>query len=270
MTDRPGPLLGGLLRASSALTLAFLLLPIVAALPLSFNAVPFFSFPMPGLSLRWYEQFLGSDAWRRAIANSLLIASLTTLIATPLGVVAALGVTRASPRLRRAVTAILLAPLVTPVVISAVAMYFMFSTLGLVGTLPGIVIAHAILATPFVITIVTAGLAHFDVNTLRAAASLGASPARAFATVLLPQIAPSVISAAIFAFITSFDEVVVVVFLARVEQYTLTVELWKGIREDVTPVVLAVACFMIVLQVAAMGLVEGIRRWSLRAGAAPA
>jgi putative spermidine/putrescine transport system permease protein len=265
MSEKPGILLRAGLYAFSAVALLFLVLPILAALPLSFNSVPFFSFPMPGFSLRWYEQFLGSDAWRRAIGNSMTIAGFTTAIVTPLGVIAALGVSRASPRVRSVVTAILLAPLVTPVVITAVAMYFLFSSLGMVGTLPGIVIAHSMLATPFVITIVSAGLAHFDSNMLRAAASLGASPSRAFVTVLLPQILPSVVSAAIFAFITSFDEVVVVFFLARVEQYTMTVELWKGIREDVTPTVLAVACFMVVLQVAAMAIVELIRAWSRRA-----
>jgi putative spermidine/putrescine transport system permease protein len=253
-----------LLKIYSVVVLLFLVAPILVVIPLSFNDTAFFSLPIPAYSFRWYERFLTSNAWLRAGLNSFVIAGLSTALATPLGTIAALGLSRASPLLRVLTSTVMLLPLITPVVIIGVAIYFFMASLGLLGTFAGIVIAHTILATPFVVTIVSAGLAHFDPAQLRAAASMGANPAYALRTVMLPQILPSVVSAALFAFITSFDEAIIVVFLAAHDQYTLTVELWKGIREDINPTVLAVASVMIAIQIAAMALIETLRALSKR------
>lgn len=248
------------LRALCAAVLLFLTAPILVILPLSFNSEPYFSYPIPGWSLRWYENFFASEAWQRALRNSLVVALATTGLATPLGTLAALGLTRPTFPGRTLVTGILISPMVVPSVITAVGMYFFYSRLGLTSTLLGLIVAHTALATPFVVIIVTATLAGFDATLARAAATLGANPARGFFTVTLPLILPGVVSGAVFAFITSFDEVVVVIFLAAVEQHTLTREMWKGIRENINPTILAVACLMATVSVFVLLSVELIRR----------
>jgi putative spermidine/putrescine transport system permease protein len=248
------------LRGVCALVLLFLTAPILVILPLSFNSEPYFSYPIPGWSLRWYEHFFTSPAWQRALRNSLILATATTSLATPLGTLAALGLARPTFPLRGLVTGLLISPMVVPSVITAVGLYFFYSRLGLTGSLLGLVLAHTVLATPFVVIIVTATLAGFDATLARAAASLGARPVRAFFTVTLPLILPGVVSGGVFAFVTSFDEVVVVIFLAAVEQHTLTREMWKGIRENINPTILAVACLMAAISIVVLTSVELLRR----------
>jgi putative spermidine/putrescine transport system permease protein len=252
------------LRGVCALVLLFLAAPILVILPLSFNSEPYFSYPIPGWSLRWYELFFTSPAWQRALRNSLVVAIATTALATPLGTLAALGLTRPRFPLRGLVTGLLISPMVIPSIITAVGLYFWYSRIGLSGSLLGLVLAHTVLATPFVVIIVSATLAGFDATLARAAASLGARPVRAFFTVTLPLILPGLVSGAVFAFVTSFDEVVVVIFLAAVEQHTLTREMWKGIRENINPTILAVACLMAVISVAVLTAVELLRRRNAR------
>jgi putative spermidine/putrescine transport system permease protein len=254
----------GALWGICALVLLFLTAPIVVILPLSFNSEPYFSYPIPGWSLRWYEHFFTSPAWQRALRNSVVVATATTIVATPLGTMAALGLTRPDFPLRGMVTALLIAPMVVPSVITAVGLYFFYSRIGLSGSLLGLVLAHTVLATPFVVIIVGATLAGFDVTLPRAAASLGARPLWTFLTVTLPLILPGIVSGAVFAFVTSFDEVVVVIFLAAVEQHTLTREMWKGIRENINPTILAVACLMVAISIVVLTSVELLRRRSAR------
>jgi putative spermidine/putrescine transport system permease protein len=247
-----------------ALVLLFLTAPILVILPLSFNSEPYFSYPIPGWSLRWYEHFFTSPAWQRALRNSLVVATATTAVATPLGTMAALGLTRPDFPLRGVVAALLISPMVVPSVITAVGLYFFYSRIGLSESLLGLVLAHTVLATPFVVIIVGATLAGFDVTLPRAAASLGARPLWTFLTVTLPLILPGIVSGAVFAFVTSFDEVVVVIFLAAVEQHTLTREMWKGIRENINPTILAVACLMAAISIVVLTSVELLRRRSAR------
>ncbi|MSO93722.1 MAG: ABC transporter permease, partial [Rhodospirillales bacterium] len=225
----------------------FLLVPILVVLPLSFNPISFFTYPMSGFSLRWYEDYLFRQNWQLATRNSFLIATLTMCVATPLGTLAALGLNRATFKFRPVIVGVLIAPLVVPVIITACGTYFFFSWLGLTSTLTGLVLAHTVLATPFVVIIVTATLAGFDTNLVRAASSLGATPVRVFFTVIMPIIMPGLVTSAVFAFVTSFDEVVIVNFIASVEQHTLTREIWKGIREELSPTVLAVATIMVLI-----------------------
>ena len=248
------------LRALCGAILLFLAVPILVILPLSFNAERYFSYPMPGLSLRWYENFFTSSSWQRALGNSVVVATATTCLATPLGTLAALGLSRPGFPFRRLITGFLISPMIVPSVITAVGMYFFYTRLGLNSTLLGLVVAHTTFATPFVVIIVTATLVSFDVSLSRAAASLGAHPARAFFTVTLPVILPGLISGAIFAFITSFDEVVAVVFLAATEQHTLPREMWKGVRENIDPTILAVACVLVAVSVLVLTSIEVLRR----------
>ena len=244
--------------------LLFLIAPILAVMPLSFNSVPFFTYPMPGLSLRWYQDFFLTDRWQGALHNSLFVASSTTVLAMILGTLAALGLSRANFPLRTAVMSLLISPIIVPVVITAVGMYFFFAEVGLLNTYTGLILAHTVLASPFVVITVTATLIGFDHSLSRAGASLGASPTTVFFKVILPLILPGMISGALFAFGTSFDEVVVVLFVASPEQRTLPKVMFAGIREMISPTITAAATVLILVSIAMLTTVELVRRRSDR------
>ncbi|MFM9841843.1 MAG: ABC transporter permease [Dongiaceae bacterium] len=251
-------------RVLCAAVLLFLIAPILVIMPLSFNAEPYFSYPMPGLSLRWYEDFFTNDRWVLALKTSIIVAAFTTVIATTLGTLAALGLSRASFPARTSIMSVLISPMIVPVIISALGMYFFYTPIGLTNSLPGLTLAHTALATPFVVIVVTATLTGFDHSLARAGASLGADPMRVFRKVILPLILPGVISGALFAFVTSFDEVVVVVFLAGPEQRTLPRQMFSGIREDISPTITAAASMLIVFAVFMLTTIELLRRRSER------
>ena len=245
----------------------FLVAPILVIIPLSFNAEPYFTFTEGMLrldseaySLRWYREIVENEAWRGSMVNSLVIGVSATVVATVLGTLAALGLASPGVPARRAIMGILISPMVTPVIIAAAGMFFFYSDLGLGQTHLGIILAHATLGVPFVVVTVTATLAAFDRNLTRAAASLGAGPWTAFRRVQLPLIAPGVISGALFAFAVSFDEVVVVLFMGGVEQRTIPRQMWSGIREQISPAILAVATFLIVFAALLLLTVEWLRR----------
>ena len=253
--------------AFCVLVFAFLIAPILVVVPLSFNVEPYFTFTEGMLrldpnaySLRWYAAVTGDENWLRALANSLVIGISATLLATGLGTLAALGLSNPAMPARPAVMGLLISPMVTPVIISAAGMFFFYSSVGLSQTHIGLILAHAALGTPFVVITVTATLASFDRNLTRAGASLGAGPWRVFRRVQLPLIAPGVISGALFAFATSFDEVVTVLFMGGVEQRTIPREMWAGIREQISPAILAVATMLIAFALALMATVEWLRR----------
>ena len=251
-------------RTYCGAVLLFLVAPILAVMPLSFNSVPFFTYPMPGLSLRWYQDFFLTDRWQGALHNSLIVASSTTVLAMILGTLAALGLSRANFPMRTAVMSLLISPIVVPVVITAVGMYFFFAEVGLLNTYTGLILAHTALASPFVVITVTATLVGFDHSLTRAAASLGASPAMVFFKVILPLILPGMISGALFAFGTSFDEVVVVLFVASPEQRTLPKVMFAGIREMISPTITAAATVLILVSIGMLTTVELLRRRSER------
>ena len=258
--------------AACALIFAFLVAPILVIVPLSFNAEPYFTFTEGMLrfdpeaySLRWYREIVENDVWTRALGNSLLIGLAATVLATALGTLAALGLASRAMPARRAAMGLLILPMVTPLIISAAGMFFFYSSLGLSQTHLGLILAHAALGTPFVVITVTATLSAFDTNLTRAAASLGAGPLRTFRRVQLPLIAPGVLSGALFAFAASFDEVVVVLFMAGENQRTIPRQMWAGIREQISPAILAVATFLIVFAVVLLFTVDWLRR---RSGAA--
>ena len=239
----------------------------LVVVPLSFNAEPYFTFTEGMLaldpdaySLRWYSNVLQNGEWRHALANSLLIGLAATALATATGVLAALGLTSPAMPRRGLVTGMLISPMVTPLVISAAGMFFFYSGLGLGQTHLSLILAHAVLGSPFVVISVTATLAGFDRNLVRAAASLGASPWVVFRRIQLPLIAPGVISGALFAFAVSFDEVVTVLFLGGLEQRTVPRQMWSGIREQISPEILAVATFLVCFALLLLGAVEWLRR----------
>lgn len=258
-------------RSFALLVLLFLVLPIIVITPLSFNVEPYFSFTSGMLhldpaafSLRWYQELLDDPLWILSFKNSLLIATCATVIATALGTVAALGLSRSNLPFKRLLMGTLISPMIVPVIISSAGMYFFYSTLGIAQSHLGIILAHAVLGTPFVIITVTATLVGYDHSLTRAAASLGASPTYTFFRVTFPIIRPGIISGALFALVTSFDEAVVVLFLGGVEQRTIPRQMWSGMREQISPTILAAATLLIVGSVLLLVAIEVLRRRSLR------
>jgi len=209
---------------------------------------------------KWYEEFFTSLNWQGAVKNSFIIAIFSTIISTFLGTLAALGLSRPDFPFKTTVMGLLISPMVVPLIISAAGMFFFYSRIGLQGTHIGVILAHAALATPFVVITVTATLTGFDHSLTRAAASLGSSPTNTFFKVTVPLIIPGVISGGLFAFITSFDEVVVVLFVGSYNQRTIPWQMFSGIREQISPTIMAVATILIMISVALLVFLELMRR----------
>jgi len=245
----------------------FLIMPILVILPLSFNASDFFTFTKEmlaldpaGYSLKHYEDFFTNSDWQAALANSVRIAPMATLLATAFGTLAAIGLSQSHVPFRGAIMAILISPMIVPLIISAAGMYFFYSRIGIQGTYIAVVLAHAALGTPFVIITVTATLVGFDKSLVRAAANMGADPVTTFFKVQMPLILPGVISGGLFAFITSFDEVVVVLFVGSASQKTLPWQMFTGLREQISPTILAVATVLVTISILLLTTLELLRR----------
>ena len=258
---------GWLLRIFCGLAFLFLIAPVLVIVPLSFNAEPYFTFTQGMLqldpdaySLRWYKEVIFGEQWQRAGLNTLFIGLSATALATALGTLAALGLANPGLPWKRSLTMLLISPLIVPIIISAVGMFFFYSSLNLAQTYTALILSHAALGAPFVVITVTASMAGFNRELLFAAASLGANPIYSFFRVQLPLISPGVVSGALFAFATSLDEVVVVLFIGSVEQRTIPREMWSGIREEISPAILAAATFLILVAILLLLTVELLRR----------
>jgi putative spermidine/putrescine transport system permease protein len=258
-------------RIICGLILFFLIAPIVVLIPLSFNAEPYFTFTQGMLtfksdafSLRWYQDIISNPQWIHSIKNSVLIGLFATILATAFGTLAAWGLSRPQTPFRVPLMGLLISPMIVPLIITAAGMFFFYSKVGLAQTYPGLIIAHTALGIPFVIITVTATLMGFDHDLIRASASLGANPVTTFRKIVMPLILPGVISGALFALVTSFDEIVVVLFLSGFEQRTIPRQMWVGIREQISPTILAVATILIAVAVALLTTVELLRRRSER------
>ncbi|TXH77301.1 MAG: ABC transporter permease [Thiothrix sp.] len=250
-------------RIFCGLVLVFLMLPVLVIIPLSFSSGSFLTYPLPGWSLQWYEViFTEGGPWLSALKNSLIVAPLATLLSMILGTLASVGLNRADFPGKRLIQALIIAPMVVPLVIVAVGMYFFFASVGLLNSYAGLILAHAVLGIPFVVITVNATLQGFDYNQMRAGASLGSNPLRVFFTIVLPQILPGVISGGLFAFATSFDEVVVALFIASPTERTLPMQMFSGIRENISPAIAAMATIMILFSVLLLLVVEWLRRRS--------
>lgn len=251
--------------------LVFLITPILVVMPLSFNAENFFTFTPEmlrldpaGYSLKHYRDFFTNSDWQHALWNSVKIAPAATILSVSFGTLAAIGLSSEHVPFRRSIMAILISPMIVPLIISAAGMYFFYSRIGLQGTYIGVVLAHAALGIPFVIITVTATLVGFDRSLTRAAANMGADPVTTFFRVQMPLIMPGVISGGLFAFITSFDEVVVVLFVGSAGQKTLPWQMFTGLREQISPTILAVATILVGISIALLATVELLRRRSER------
>lgn len=247
------------LIVAATLVLIFLIAPILAIMPLSISDSEFMTYPLRGLSTRWYEAVFASDKWRLAVVNSFLIGLPAAFIATVLGTLAAIGLAMADFRGKVIISTLLLSPLVVPIVIVAVGLYFFFAPFGLTQTYTGLIIAHAALGAPFPVVTVSAALASFDRNLARAAASLGAPPLMVFRRVMLPLVAPGVAAGALFAFAISFDEVVTVLLLGAPHQRTIPREMFSGMRDSFNPSIAAVAVMLTLTAVLLLLMVELLR-----------
>jgi putative spermidine/putrescine transport system permease protein len=235
------------LYALSGLTIAFLVLPSLIVIPMSFSGSSSLMFPPPSWSLRWYEAYFGSSQWLAATWTSLVVAVFTALVATPIGTAAAYSLNAGSFAMKKPVYGTLLASLTVPVILIAIGAYFAFAQVGLVNTRLALVLTDSLLAVPFVLVTVSAGLKGYDMNQEQAARSLGASRLTAFLTVTLPQIRASVIAGAFFAFIVAFDEVVIASLLSGGEGATLTNLMFASLRNEIDPTIAAISTMMIVL-----------------------
>jgi putative spermidine/putrescine transport system permease protein len=278
-------------RVICALIFVFLIAPILIIMPLSFNHEPYFTFTPEMLrldpaaySMRWYDNLLTfgmtapdavrdgswwSDVWTnskwvQAAKNSIIVGFFSTIVATVLGTIAAMGLSRPEMPFRKLIMAILISPMIVPIIITATGLFFFYSDIGLSGTYFGLVMAHATLGIPFVIITVTATMMGFDRSLIRAAQNMGAGPVTTFFKVQLPLITPGVVSGALFAFVTSFDEVVVVLFVGSHEQQTIPRQMWNGIREQISPSILAVATILVIFSICLLTVVELLRRRSER------
>ena len=251
----------------------FLIAPLFVILPLSFNAEQYIHFSSKmlaldpeGFSLRWYEDMIygTKNPWGLATKNSIIIAFFATIGSTILGTVAALGLSSRHMPYKAAFMALLISPMIVPLIISGTAIFFFMAKVGLAATHTGIILAHIVLGTPFVVITVTATLSGFDHSVTRAASSLGSNPINTFMKITLPLILPGVISGALFAFVTSFDEVIVVLFLAGLENTTIPIQMWVGLREQLSPTILAVATCLIIMSTLILVTAELLRRRSER------
>ena len=251
----------------------YLIAPLFVIFPLSFSADEFLMFSEgmkrldpEAFSTRWYKDMVWGtkNPWGLAAKNSLMVAFFATIGSVLIGTLAAVGLSSRHMPYKGIIMAILISPMIVPLIISGVAIFFFMAKVGLAATHTGIIIAHIILGTPFVVITVTATLSGFDHSVTRAAASLGSTPINTFMKITLPLILPGVISGGLFAFVTSFDEVVVVLFLAGLENTTIPIQMWIGLREQLSPTILAVATCLIIMSTLILVTAELLRRRSER------
>jgi putative spermidine/putrescine transport system permease protein len=227
-----------------SVVLLYLILPVLVIVPMSFSSARFLTFPPPSLSLRWYHEYLGNAAWMQATRVTLTVALLTVLIATPLGIAAAYAISQSKLRIMRMIHLTLMLPLVVPIIITAVGIFFVYARIGLIATLSGLVLANVMLALPYVVTSVIAGLQSFDATQEMVARSLGMGRLRSFFVVTLPQIKASVVTGSIFAFISAMDETVVGLFISGGQYQPLTKRMFTALRDEIDPTIAAISTLM--------------------------
>ena len=233
------------LYIAGALALIFLVVPTIIVVPMSFSASQFLEFPPQHWSLRWYESYVSSAAWMHSTATSLKVAALTSIVATTFGTLAAYGLTVCGIRWARSVIMLLLTPIMVPVILIAIGVFYIYVKLKLLNTLIGLVLADSMLAIPLVLLVTTAALSSYDMSQEMVARSLGASRPKAFLTVTLPQIRFAVLTAAVLSFLTGFDEVVIALFISGGANATLTRNMFNALRDQIDPTIAAISTVMI-------------------------
>ena len=249
-----------LLNTAVFSVLLFLLLPAFVVIPMSFGSSEYLKFPPVDFSLKWYAEFFGSAPWVGSLWLSIQVAVLTTLVSTVTGTMASLTLMRGSFPGKAIIHAVILSPMIIPVIIVAIAVYGLYAKMGLIGTRPGLVIAHTILAVPYVILIMTSNLDRFDLSLELASMNLGANRLQTFFFITLPLVLPGMITSAIFAFITSFDELVMANFISGIRGTTLPKRMFDGIRLDVSPLVASVSSMLIILSILTILVIQSLQK----------
>lgn len=255
-----------ILAVVSWCVIAFLLLPLVAIIPLSFSNSSLLRFPPPGFSWRWYEEYLFNSSWTDATLNSVIVGVITAVVSVLLGTATAYGLSQSTWKGKAFVQALVLSPLLIPVIVIAVASYSVFAQFGLNGTYTGLVTAHTIITFPYTVVVISAALERFDPRLAQMAVSLGATPLRAFVSVTFPIIRTGMVVALLFAFLNSFDELVMSTFIAGPETTTLPKRIWDGIRFELSPVIAAVSSILILISCAIIGITEVLNQRSKNVG----
>lgn len=231
----------------AGVVIVFLVAPTLIVIPMSFSDSQYLEFPPRVWSTRWYDHYFASDEWTQATYTSVKIAFFTMLVATPLGIMAAYGLATSNFKFAQLIFITLITPMMVPVVLIGIGVFYAYVKLGMVNTIPGVVLAHTILAVPLVLIVVSAGLKSYDMNQERVARSLGASRFYAFMAITLPQIRFSVITAALLAFITSFDEVIIAMFVSGGENSTLTRSMFNALRDQIDPTIASISTIMVLI-----------------------
>jgi len=229
----------------SGIVMVLLVAPTLIVIPMSFSDSQYLEFPPAEWSTRWYDHYFGSEEWMSATVTSLTAAFLTMLLATPIGTLAAYGLHNSQMRAGQLVFVLLITPMMVPLILIAIGAFYIYVKMQILYTMTGLVLAHTLLALPLVLIVTAAGLKSYDMNQEMAARSLGASRARAFLTVTLPQIRFAVITAALLAFLTSFDEVVIAMFISGGDNATLTRNMFNALRDQIDPTIAAISTIMI-------------------------
>ena len=245
-----------------SLVFLFLILPVCIILPISFSASPYLEFPPRGFSLQWYHRYFQSSAWIDSTLLSIRIALIVTFFSTLIGTLASLGLARSRFKGKEVINVLIISPMVVPAIIIAVAFYFLFAGWKLIGTSTGLILAHTVMALPFVVVNITAALKGFDERLEQASMNLGANRFQTFMRITLPLISPGVITGALFAFITSFDEIVIAIFIAGSRVATLPKQMWDGIRMEINPTTAAVSSILVGVSILLLFSVEMLRRHS--------
>ena len=240
----------------AVIIMCLLVIPTVIVIPMSFSDSQYLEFPPQTWSLRWYHEYLDTPRWMNATVTSFKVASLTMLVATPFGTMAAYGLFVSGSRLGKMVFFMLMTPMIVPVILIAIGTFYVFGKLGLVNSILGLVLAHTVLSVPIVMIIITSALRTYDLNQERVAQSLGSTRLRAFFEITLPQLKFSILTAALLAFLTSFDEVIISIFLSGGGNSTLTKQMFSALRDYIDPTIAAISTLMILLST---GLMLGLQ-----------
>lgn len=249
----------------TAIIVLFLILPSLIVIPISFNHGQFMQFPPDGLSFRWYRAFFTQSAWLNPLLHTLIVSVLSAAIATVLGTMTSIGLVRSNLPFKNALRGAFLIPMIMPTMILGIGLYRFFADWHLIGTLASLSLAYGVLGIPLVVLSVSSGLQAIDERLEHAARSLGAGPVRAFIAVTVPLLKPSIAAGAIFAFIVSFDEVVIATFLSGTSAVTLPLQMWLGLRFEVNPVIPAASTVTLLTAVVLFFVVD---RWGRRGGVA--
>ena len=238
----------------SSIILFLLIVPSLIVIPMSFSDSQYLEFPPKNLSLRWYENYFfswkvenGFNDWMAATRTSLLVAVLTIFVATPIGTLAAYGLTNSSARIRSILFPVMISPMMVPIILVAIGLFYFYVQFNMVNSIPGLVLGHSLVAMPLVLIIVLSALKNYDMNQEKVARSLGASRTRAFIEITLPQIKFSLVSAGLISFLTSFDEIIISLFVAGGDNSTITRSMFLALRDQIDPTIAAISTILIII-----------------------